>query len=86
MLRYCSRTSSRRSRIDSPDDSPVATPTPEELNLRSNFALSAMSLGMDNEDLIFNLLYFGGNGGANFSSMFSTAMEETIAAHSANNT
>lgn len=86
-LRLRSRSNSRRSHIDSPDESQTSTPTAEEVNLRSNFALSAMSLGMDNEDLIFNLLYFGGNAGsANFHSMFNTAMEETVAAHSANNT
>jgi hypothetical protein len=50
-----------------------------------HFAQSAMSLGMDNDDLIFNLLYFGDNT-MSFQSMFNSAIEETVAAHSAENT
>jgi hypothetical protein len=57
----------------------------EEAALRAQFAQSAMSLGMDNDDLIFNLLYFGDTD-ANFQTMFNTAVEETLAAHSASNT
>jgi endogenous inhibitor of DNA gyrase (YacG/DUF329 family) len=50
-----------------------------------HFAQSAMSLGMDNDDLIFNLLYFGDNS-SSFQTMFNSAIEETVAAHSAGNT
>jgi hypothetical protein len=56
------------------------------------FAYSTMSLEMDNDDLLFNLLYFGdaaAGGGTDLSTLGSTlntAMEETLAAHSAGNT
>ena len=53
--------------------------------MRMLFAQSAMSMDMDNEDLIFNLLYFGGDT-SNFASMMSNAAEETVAAHSQGNT
>lgn len=49
------------------------------------FAVTAMSLGLENDDLLFNLLYFGG-GEANFGTMFNSAMEETVALYSENNT
>lgn len=56
-----------------------------------SLALSAMSLGMDNEELLFNLYFFGQQGtsedqGANVRSSVNTAIEEAVAAHSANNT
>jgi hypothetical protein len=57
----------------------------EAMQLRMLFAQSAMSMDMDNEDLIFNLLYFGGDT-SNFASMMNNAAEETVAAHSAGNT
>lgn len=59
--------------------------TEEAMQLRMLFAQSAMSMDMDNEDLIFNLLYFGGDT-SNFASMMNNAAEETVAAHSAGNT
>ena len=59
--------------------------TEESRQLRMLFAQSAMSMDMDNEDLIFNLLYFGGDT-SNFASMMNNAAEETVAAHSAGNT
>lgn len=68
------------------DESEQSSPNEqEEENMRMHFAQSAMSLGMDNDDLIFNLLYFG-DAGASFQTMFNTAIEETVAAHSAENT
>lgn len=62
----------------------------DEEHLQS-LALSAMSLGMDNEELLFNLYFFGQQGasedqGANVRSSVNTAIEEAVAAHSANNT
>jgi hypothetical protein len=73
---------SPRERSESEEFSPNEQ---EEENLRMHFAQSAMSLGMDNDDLIFNLLYFG-DSTTTFQSMFNTAVEETVAAHSAGNT
>jgi hypothetical protein len=68
-----------------PDSGRSSPSEREDAALRAHFAQSAMSLGMDNEDLIFNLLYFS-DAGANFQSMFNSAIEETVAAHSAGNT
>lgn len=59
--------------------------TEEAMQMRMLFAQSAMSMDMDNEDLIFNLLYFG-DSNTNFASMMNSAAEETVAAHSQGNT
>jgi hypothetical protein len=54
------------------------------------FAHTALSLGMDNEDLLFNLMYFEEEGaegqGAPLSSVMNSVQQETIALHSENNT
>ena len=52
------------------------------------FASASMSLEMDNDDLLFNLLYFGdGNTSSqSIGNSLNAALEETIAAHSASNT
>jgi len=50
------------------------------------FSHTAMSLGMDNDDLLFNLLYFGDGGGTNFGVALNNAQQETIALYSENNT
>jgi hypothetical protein len=50
------------------------------------FQNTAMSLGMDNDELLFNLLYFGGDSVGNFGTMVNNALEETVALHSENNT
>ena len=53
---------------------------------REMFELTAMSLGMDWEEFLFNVLYFGNGQVPNLSSAISNAREETVALHSANNT
>jgi len=70
---------------DDLDDNNEEEETAEAAHLRMLFAQSAMSMDMDNEDLIFNLLYFGGDT-ASFATMMNNAAEETVAAHSAGNT
>ena len=51
------------------------------------FSHTAMSLGMEQEDLLFNLLYFGGDGVIpDINVAMSNARDETIALHSENNT
>ncbi len=51
------------------------------------FLQTAMSLGMDNEDLLFNMMFFeDGNGPATFGALLNTMQEETLALHSENNT
>jgi hypothetical protein len=53
------------------------------------FAHTALSLGMDNEDLLLNLMYFDegfGGGNATFGTLLNTLQQETLALHSANNT
>lgn len=70
---------------DERDDDEMRAEDEEAMQLRILFAQSAMSMDMDNEDLIFNLMYFGGDT-SNFASMMNSAAEETVAAHSAGNT
>ena len=67
------------------DDDEGGAGDEEAMQLRMLFAQSAMSMDMDNEDLIFNLLYFGGDT-SNFATMMNNAAEETVAAHSTGNT
>eukprot|EP01038_Epipyxis_sp_PR26KG_P004276 gene4276-6056_t len=51
------------------------------------FAVTAMSLGMDNDDLLFNLMYFEeGAVGTTFGSMMNNVQQETLALYSENNT
>lgn len=94
------------------DDEEHTTKSREEV--ADLFAYSAMSLGVDNDDLLFNMLYFSEQGlqqgideggdesnaamddavaannkrniGMHFRNMLNNAVDETIAAHSANNT
>lgn len=47
---------------------------------------TAMSLGLGNDDLIFNLLYFDNGNIPNFGTMLNTMQQETLALHSENNT
>ena len=56
---------------------------------RDMLHFTTMSLGMDPEDLLFNMMYFGDhqdNSQRNMGSMINAVIEETIAAHSENNT
>lgn len=54
------------------------------------FAQTAMSLDMDNDDLLFNLLYFQslqeGGGRESLENMVNSVQSETVALHSENNT
>ena len=50
------------------------------------FQATAMSLGLENDDLLFNLLYFGGGENLQLGQMVNSAMEETVALYSENNT
>jgi hypothetical protein len=50
------------------------------------FAQTAMSLGLDNDDLIFNMMYFDDGTVSNFGTMMNTMQQETLALHSENNT
>lgn len=52
-------------------------------------AYTTMSLGMNQEDLLFNMMYFGGINAARLDQVgpgLNSVVEETIAAHSASNT
>jgi len=70
---------------DDDDDGEV---DPEVEAAAAMFASTSMSLDMDNDDLLFNLLYFGGNeqSAQSIGHTLSNALQETVAAHSANNT
>lgn len=52
----------------------------------NNLVYSAMSLGMDNDELLFNMFYFGDEDGVGLRQSMNTAVEETYAAHSTGNT
>ena len=55
-------------------------------NDREMLEHTAMSLGMDFEEFLFNVLYFGDGQAPNLSAAISNAREETVALHSENNT
>lgn len=50
------------------------------------FAHTALSLGMDNDDLLFNLMYFNSDDNATFGTVMNSVQSETLALHSENNT
>ena len=50
------------------------------------FAHTALSLGMDNDDLLFNLMYFDDGHAGTFGSVMNNVQTETLALHSENNT
>ena len=52
---------------------------------RHSWEMISNSLGMDDDDLLFNMLYFGG-GTQSVGLAINSAMEETVAAHSEHNT
>ena len=52
---------------------------------RQSWEMISNSLGMDNDDLLFNMLYFG-DGTQNVGTAINNAMEETVALHSEHNT
>lgn len=53
---------------------------------REMFEHTAMSLGMDWDDFLFNVLYFGDGAVPDMSAAINNAREETVALHSENNT
>lgn len=55
-------------------------------NDRETLEHTAMSLGMDYDEFLFNVLYFGDGQVPNLSTAISNAREETVALHSENNT
>ena len=55
-------------------------------NDREMLEHTAMSLGMDYDEFLFNVLYFGDGQVPNLSTAISNAREETVALHSENNT
>jgi hypothetical protein len=66
------------------DDFPVAG---SETNSNADlFAQAAMSLGLENEDLLFNMMYFDDGSVPNFGAMMNTMQQETVALHSDSNT
>lgn len=55
-------------------------------NAAEMFAHTALSLGMDNDDLLFNLMYFDEGQNASFGAVMNSVQSETLALHSENNT
>eukprot|EP01031_Cornospumella_fuschlensis_P033186 gene33186-40152_t len=50
------------------------------------FAHTAMSLGLDNDDLLFNMMYFDDGHAGTFGNIMNTVQQETLALHSEHNT
>lgn len=50
------------------------------------FAHTALALGMDNQELLFNLMYFDDGHSTTFGTMMNSVQQETLALHSSNNT
>ena len=84
----CSPASTHRRHLTSTHVTHTRTHPTSVQELESEmFAHTAMSLGMEQEDLLFNLLYFGGEGAApDINMAISNARDETVALHSENNT
>eukprot|EP01039_Chlorochromonas_danica_P010149 gene10149-11232_t len=59
---------------------------PDQQGVADLFAQTAMSLGMDNDDLLFNMMYFDDGSGGTFGHMMNTVQQETLALHSESNT
>ena len=78
------RHSSVHSQEQSGEESPKYSDSQSRLN-EEMFAHTAMSLDMDNDDLLFNLLYFESNA-SNLGQVLNNVQEETYALHSENNT
>jgi hypothetical protein len=57
-----------------------------ENSAMDTFAHTALSLGMDSEDLLFNMMFFDDGTVPNFGSLVNTLQQETVALHSENNT
>lgn len=74
----------RRTQL-SENNSPVDNPS-ETGSAADIFAATAMSLGLDNDDLLFNMMFFDDGSLPNFGSIMNTMQQETLALHSENNT
>lgn len=72
-----SRSTSRRNFVDIDD---------MDANQREMFEHTAMSLGMDWDDFVYNVLYFGEGLQPNLGVAINNARDETMALHSENNT
>jgi len=76
--------------IEEDEDERLAFMDGGEMNFDSEagefFANTALSLGMDNNDLLFNLLYFDDGHASTFGSVMNSVQQETLALHSSNNT
>lgn len=83
---FAERTTPQESECFYDEHSSEGNISPRQSNDAEMFSVTAMSLGMENDDLLFNLLYFGGNEHASFGNMMNSAMEETVALHSEGNT
>jgi hypothetical protein len=50
------------------------------------FAQTAMSLGLDGDDLLFNMMFFDDGNAGTFGQLLNTMQQETLALHSEHNT
>lgn len=66
--------------------SPRSNHSEDMANMEEMFGHTALSLGMDNEELLFNLMYFDEGQNTSFNTVMNNVQEETLALHSENNT
>jgi hypothetical protein len=71
----------------STSDDGLESPTNSAIASAELFSATAMSLEIENDELLFNMLYFGeDNNSKSFGGNIQTALDETVALHSENNT
>jgi hypothetical protein len=84
---YYSSKSEVEAEEEAADDDPSGDSRYEDAE---KFSHTALSLGMGPEELLFNMMFFGGGEQAmttsNFGNMLENAQQETVALHSENNT
>lgn len=75
-----------RHTFEADDEDEEASPPRINGDEADMFLQTALSLGMDNEDLLFNMMFFDEGHAATFGAMLNTMQTETLALHSENNT
>ena len=72
--------------LDEVSDDGLTPRGPIDDENRQSWGLISNSLGMDQDDLLFNMLYFNPEGGVSMGAAINNALEETVALHSESNT
>lgn len=70
----------------SPSSQNLSDASSNQNNVAEIFAQAAMSLNMDHDDLLFNMMFFDDGTGGTFNNIINTVQHETLALHSEHNT